>query len=351
MNKGTKAINIILMGFGNVGRAFLRVLKEKDELCRTHYGLKFRLLSVFRSSGAFFSSQPMEIDEVLEYSASSQKSSDWNPGLKLISVLESFEPGVLVECTPFGSKNGEPGLSHIRDALEHGWHVVTANKAPLVVDFKGLCERASQNHVELKFSGATAAALPTMDVALYSLAGTEISRIEGILNGTTNHILTRVKEGANYNEALKEAQSKGIAETDPSLDVSGWDTASKILIISNAVLKTDFSLDDVRIQGIESIPHKLLNQGREKDKALKLLGKVWKKAGEYQLEVVLTVIDNSHPLFGVDGTNKGIVFFTDTMNSITVIGGKSDPKGTGAALLKDIINIYHISGTFPEVPP
>ncbi len=346
MNKGTKAINIILMGFGNVGRAFLRVLKEKDELCRTHYGLNFHVLSVFRSSGAFFSSQSLKIDEILEYSASSQESPDWKPDLKLISVLESYEPGVLVECTPFGSKSGEPGLSHIRDALERGWHVVTANKAPLVIDFKGLCGRASQNRVELKFSGATAAALPTVDVALYSLAGTEISRIEGILNGTTNHILTRIKEGASYDEALAEAQAKGIAETDPSLDVSGWDTASKILIISNAVLKTNFSLDDVRIQGIESIPPQLLNQGREKDKALKLLGKAWKKGREYQLEVGLIVIDNSHPLFGVDGTNKGIVFFTDTMNSITVIGGKSDPKGTGAALLKDIINIYRSMGTY-----
>jgi homoserine dehydrogenase len=340
MDKDTKVINIILMGFGNVGQAFLRILEEKNELCRSHYGLDLRVLSVFRSSGAFFSSQPMEIDKILEYSTSSLKSPDWKTDLKLTSVLESSEPGVLIECTPFGSKSGEPGLSHIRGALEHGWHVVTANKSPLVVDFQSLCEKASQNRVELKFSGATAAALPTLDVALYSLAGTEISRIEGILNGTTNHILTRVMEGANYNEALKEAQSKGIAETDPSLDVSGWDTASKILIISNAVLKTNFSLDDVKIQGIESIPPKLLNQGREKDRALKLLGKVWRKDGGYQLEVVLTVIDNSHPLFGVDGTNKGIVFFTDTMNSITVIGGKSDPRGTGAALLKDIINIY-----------
>ncbi len=340
MDNGTKVINIILMGFGNVGQAFLRVLREKNELCRTHYGLDIRVLSVFRSSGAFFSSQPLEIDAILEYSTSSQKSPDWKPDLNLTSVLESSEPGVLVECTPFGSQSGEPGLSHIRDALEHGWHVVTANKSPLVVNFQGLCEKARRNHVALKFSGATAAALPTLDVALYSLAGTEVSRIEGILNGTTNHILTRINEGVSYGEALEEAQSKGIAETDPSLDVSGWDTAAKILIITNAVLKTDFSLDDVRIQGIESIPPKLLNQGREKDKALKLLGRLWRKAGEYQLDVALTVIDNSHPLFGVDGTNKGIVFFTDTMNSITVIGGKSDPIGTGAALLKDIINIY-----------
>jgi len=338
-----KRINIVLMGFGHVGQAFLRIVQEKKELCRMRYGLDVRICSVFRRAGALFSSRPLDIDRILEYSTSSQKSPDWKKNLELISVLESFEPGVLVECTPFGSKNGEPGLSHIRGALERGWNVVTANKSPLVVDFQGLREKARKNHVALKFSGATAAALPTLDVALYSLAGAEISRIEGILNGTTNHILTRIKEGASYDEALEEAQSRGIAETDPSLDVSGWDTASKILIISNAVLQTDFSLDDVKIQGIETIPSKLLNQGRKKDRALKLLGRLWKKAGEFQLEVVLTVIDNSHPLFGVDGTNKGITFFTDTMDSITVTGGQSDPRGTGASLLKDIINIYRKS--------
>ena len=340
MTESMKSINIILMGFGKVGQAFLRVIKEKKELCQTHYGLDIHMLSVFRSSGAFFSSQELEIDEILEYSTSSQKSPDWRQNLELSSVLESLKPGVLVECTPTDVKSGEPGLSYMNDALERGWHVVTANKGPLVVDFDGLCRKAKENQVALKFSGATAAALPTLDVALYSLSGAEISRIEGILNGTTNHILTRMKQGGSYHKALKEAQSQGIAEPDPSLDVGGWDTASKILIISNAVLQTNFSLDDVRIQGIEEIPAELLNQGKEKGKALKLLGKLSKKAGEFQLEVALTVIDDSHPLFGVDGTNKGIVFFTDTMDSITVTGGKSGPTGTGASLLKDIINIY-----------
>jgi homoserine dehydrogenase len=342
MKVNMKSINIILMGFGNVGQAFLRVLKEKKKLCRTHYGLDIRVLSVFRSSGAFFSSQELKIDEILKYSSSSQKSPDWRQDLELSSVIESLNPGVLVECTPTDIKSGEPGLSYVNDALERGWHVVTANKGPLVVDFSGLCRKAKENQVALKFSGATAAALPTLDVALYSLSGSEISRIEGILNGTTNHILSRMKQGGSYHEALEEAQSQGIAEPDPSLDVGGWDTASKILIISNAILQANFSLDDVSVQGIEEIPDELLDQGRAKGNALKLLGRLSKKSGEFQLEVALTVIDSSHPLFGVDGTNKGIVFFTDTMDSITVTGGKSDPRGTGASLLKDLINIYRI---------
>ncbi len=328
------------MGFGNVGQAFLRVIKEKKEFCRTRYGLDMCVFSVFRSSGAFFSNQELKIDDILEYSTSSQKSPDWRQDLELSSVLESLKPGVLVECTPTNIKTGEPGLSYMNAALERAWHVVTANKGPLVIDFDGLSRRAQENQVALKFSGATAAALPTLDVALYSLSGSEISRIEGILNGTTNHILTRMMKGGSYHEALEEAQSQGIAEPDPSLDVGGWDTASKILIISNAVLQTNFSMDDVSVQGIEEIPVELLDQGREKGKALKLLGTLSKKDKEFQIEVALTIIDDSHPLFGVDGTNKGIVFYTDTMDSITVTGGKSDPIGTGASLLKDIINIY-----------
>jgi homoserine dehydrogenase len=264
----------------------------------------------------------------------------WKPGLELVSVLESIKPGVLVECTPSDIKSGGPGLSYIRQALDMGWNVVTASKGPLVIDFRGLHEKAEKKHVALKFSGATAAALPALDVALYSLAGAEISRIEGILNGTTNYILTRMKEGVDYKDALKEAQSKGIAETDPSLDVSGLDTASKILIISNALMKTDFTLNDMTVEGIDAIPPHLLTQARKKDRALKLLGILLKRAEELRLEVRLTVIDSSHPLFGVDGTNKGIVFTTDTMDCVTVTGGKSDPRGAGAALLKDIINIY-----------
>jgi homoserine dehydrogenase len=331
-----KTVNIILVGFGNVGQAFLRVAHEKKELCRTRYGLDIKFYSIFELGGAIHSSRPLDTSEILEkYSSLSmlRRNPLWNPDLKLSSVLESLKPGVLV-------KSGGPALSHIRHALDRGWNVVTANKGPLVIDFRGLHEKAEKKQVALKFSGATAAALPTIDVALYSLAGAEIIRIEGILNGTTNYILTRMKQGIDYKEALKEAQSKGIAETDPSLDVSGLDTASKILIISNALLNTDFTLDDMTVEGIDAIPPYLLTQGRKKDKALKLLGTLYKRAEELRLEVRLTVIDSSHPLFGVDGTNKGIVFTTDTMDSITVTGGKSDPKGAGASLLKDIINIY-----------
>ncbi len=338
-----RRINIVLIGFGNVGKGFLQVLHQKKQLCRERYGLEIEVYSIFKRGGGLFSPRSLNIKEILErYSSSSslEENLDWKPGLKLKEAFESLEPGVLVVCTPSSIKDGEPGLGYVHCALDKGWHVVTADKGPLVVDYRRLKEKATRNRLSLKFSGATAAALPTMDIALHSLAGAGISRVEGILNGTTNYILTKMREGIDYRQSLEEAKSKGIAEPDPSFDLEGWDTASKILIIANAALDTAFSLKDVKVQGISRIPASLLSEGREEGKALKLLGRIQRKEGEFVLDVALEIIDSSHPLFGVDGTDKGITFFTDTMGSVTVSGGRSDPRGAGASLLKDIINIY-----------
>lgn len=338
-----KRVKIILAGFGNVGKGFLQVLQEKKQFCRSRYNLDLKIHSIFRQGGALLSPRPLNIKDILErYSSPSsfKENPCWKPGLVLKDVLESIQPGVLILCTSSSIRNGEPGLGYIHSALDNGWHAVTADKGPLVVDYRRLKKKAERNHLALKFSGATAAALPTMDIALHSLAAAEISQVEGIMNGTTNYILTRMREGIDYRKALEEAKSKGIAEPDPSFDVQGWDTASKILIIANAALNTDFSLNEVKVEGITRIPPRLMSQAMEKDRALKLLGRIYKKEGKFKLEVSLRIIDSSHPLFGVDGTNKGITFFTDTMGSITIIGGKSDPRGAGASILKDIINIY-----------
>jgi homoserine dehydrogenase len=332
-----KMVNIVLVGLGKVGKAFFRVAWEKRELCLQKYGLDIQFKAIVEKFGVLSSPNHLTNEEVLA------KNPDWKSGIRLDSLLERESPGVMVECTPSNVENGEPGLSHLHQALDRGWHVVTANKGPLVVDFPGLKQKARKKHLALKFSGATAAALPTLDVALFSLAGTEIKAIEGILNGTTNYILTRMEDGMDYKEALREAQAKGIAEPDPSLDVEGWDTASKILLISNEVLGTEFSLKDVKVEGITNISPAEINKARKKDKSLKLLGKLAKVKDEIRIEVTLSAIDDFHPLFGVDGANKGITFTTDTMDKITVTGGKSDPRGAGASLLKDTINIYRSS--------
>ena len=336
-----RSINIVLMGFGNVGKAFSRLIVEKNALCRDRYGLDLHLKAVFRSKGAYFSGRRSDLTEIAEIMATGTADHPaWTTKLSLDEVLTELKSGVLVECTPTNIETGEPGLSHIGQALGRNWHIASASKGALVLKFRELMARANMNGVQIKFSGATAAALPTVDVGILSLAGTEILRIEGILTGVTNLILTRMEEGVTFQDALKEAQAKGIAEPDPSLDVDGWDTACKILLISNAVAGTDFSLSDIARSGIRVVTIDDIRKARNEGKVLKLLGRLVRDAGKDKADVRLTAIDRTHPLFHVTGTNKAIAYFTDTMGAVTVSGGKSDPRGTAAALLKDIINIY-----------
>jgi homoserine dehydrogenase len=339
-----KSVNIIVAGFGRVGRAFCKIVEDKRAVCRERYGLDLILRAVFKRDGGKFGDTPLFIEPSLtDAPLGAQKSPDWKPGLRVQDIIGNLDPGVLVECTPSDLRTGEPGLSYLTAALDQGWHAVAASKGALVLRFKELIGLARRNGVQLKFSGAAAAALPTLDVGIGSLAGADVLGIEGILNGTTNFIMTRMGEGQDYEQALSEAQDKGIAELDPTLDVDGWDTACKLLLISNAVMRTDFSLGEIQVAGIRGISQELVLKAGQLGKAIKLMGKCSKDEPDHpwKLEVGLALLDPSHPLYGVNGTTKGITFYTDTMGSVTVIGGKSDPVGTGASLLKDIIGIYH----------
>jgi homoserine dehydrogenase len=337
-----RTVDLALMGLGNVGRAFVTLAWEKRILCRDRYELDLRLKAAFNSKGGYLADFSVHPEGLADrpVAGPGAAAAEWRPGFRLEDVLGDGTPGVLVECTPTDIRTGQPGLAYMTDALNRGWHVAAASKGGLVADFPGLRSLAREKGVFLKYSGATAAALPTLDVGQVSLAGADVSKIEGILTGVTNHILTRMEAGGTFDAALKEAQALGIAEPDPSLDIDGWDTACKILLIANSVAGTDFKLSDVRREGIRGVRPEDLRRARQDGNALKLLGRFVREGGERRIEVLVAALEPSHPLHGIAGTNKAIAYFTDTMGVITVAGGKSDPRGTAASLLKDIINIF-----------
>lgn len=336
-----KTANLVLMGYGNVGKALVKLLEEKTDHLRESHGLSLFLRAIFKSTGGLILNAGFKIKDLLDnWPADLSLHPLWKSNISLKSVLREVEPGAFVDCSPSNLKTGEPALTQTRLALESGWHVVTANKGPLAVDFSGLRETASRNRLALKFSGAAGAALPALDIGLYSLAGAEILAIEAILNGTTNFILTEIGKGRSYSEATQEAQIRGIAEPDPAHDVEGWDTAVKLLFIANAVMGLELRLGDISVQGIAGLPAEIIERAGSEGKSLKLLGRIRREQSGPTASVAPGIIDRSHPLFGVDGTDKGITYFTDTMGAVTVTGGKSDPRAAAAALLKDIINIY-----------
>ncbi len=339
-----KTVPLVLTGYGHVGRAFFSLLREKGEDLERRYGLGFAVLGVARTEGCFYSGKPLDPRQISRAGeAWTSGNPHWHEGLKAGEVIARHgRGGCLVECTMSDLETGEPGMSYITAALESGWHAVVASKGALVVGLPALKARAAENGVLLKFSGATAAALPTLDVGLFSLAGARIEGIQGILNGTSNYILTRMAEGLDYEEALKVAQDKGIAEPDPTKDVGGWDSACKILLITNACLDAAYVLRDVHVAGIAGLAPDFVRSAGREGRSVKLLATAapGRLSGRWTIDVRPSLIDPSHPLAHVNGTEKGITFLTDSMGSVSVTGGRSNPRGAAAALLKDAINIF-----------
>jgi homoserine dehydrogenase len=346
---------IILCGFGRVGRALAQLLHERRGLLQTHYALELNLVAVVDIGGAALAPRglpmipPNELVAHVETGGTVEEFGGFGiPGATGEAVIDSVEADLVVEATPTNLTTGEPGLRHMRAALRRGLHVIAANNGPLVLGYAELQALSQQHQGQICMSAATGAALPTLDVGQISLAGATILRIEGILNGTTNFILTKMQdEGCPYLDALQEAQALGITETDPTFDVEGFDTATKLILLSNVLLGTRYGLSHVTRQGISPITPAMVMDVRRAGKCLKLIGRASLSHGRVRLAVAPEELGLDHPLASVHGAEKAITYETDTMGRVTVMGGHSSPTAAAAALIKDIINLSRATGHVP----
>jgi len=340
---------IVLCGFGNVGRTFAQLLAERRQAVADKYGLQLDLAAVVDIGGAAVATDGiLPVDRLLSHvkqGGSVETFENYGePGLSGSALLASVTAEMLVETTPTNLKDAEPGKGHILAALKNGKDVVTANKGPLVLFYDEIMELAREKDRHVYMSAATAAALPTLDVGLLCLAGARVQAIEGILNGTTNYILTRMTmERCSYETALRAAQDMGIAETDPRLDVDGLDTRNKMILIANRLFDKNFTPTDVPVTGIAGITPDDIESARTEGKVLKLIGECRIEDGNVLLQVGPKRLGMDHPLSAVNFSEKGISYLSDTMGRVTVTGGKSSPVGAAAALLKDLIHAYLFS--------
>lgn len=256
------------------------------------------------------------------------------PRFRASSPLEPVERGLvdlLVVLTPTNVRTGEPGLTYIREALGRGVDVVTADKGPLVVAFRELTSLAESMGVSFCYEATVGGGIPIFSLARHSLMGDRIISIRGILNGTTNYILTRMHfEGLPLDLALQEAQMMGLAERDPSLDLEGIDSACKIVILANALLGVDKRLGDVKVRGINQVTSDAILAAKELGMTIKLVGSI---EGD-RLSVAPRLVRLNHPLC-VHGTLNAIEFKLDIMGDLTLIG-RGAGESTVSALLSDI---------------
>jgi homoserine dehydrogenase len=335
---------ICLCGFGNVGRQFVRLLARRHEAIVQRYGLDISLVAIIGSGGGVYHPRGLDLGQLENLPTGSGGLRElrelWSEKLGGAGGIAAVKADILVEATPTDIVSGEPGTSHFKTAISQGMDIVTFTKGPLVKSYRLLQEMAAVQGVVIKASGATAAALPTLDVGQYCLAGDTITQFAGILNGTTNYILTRMSDdGLLYEEALAEAMAAGVAEPNPRLDVEGWDTASKTIILANSLLNTFVNIDDVQVIGIQKVTVQDIRAAQARGEAIKLIGQAVRTADGVVVTVGPRSLSLSNPLANIKGTAKGICFVGESMGEIIVTGGRSDLTGTAAAGIKDIINL------------
>ena len=333
-------MKISIMGFGSVGQGVARVFHMKKDLLKKEYGLELNLVAALDRSGAAISPEGLDINLLLETKKKTGKISDYpeygEKGLTGLEVLDKVEYDCLIEVTPTNIEDGEPARSHMLKAMKEGKHVITSNKGPLALTFNELARVAMENKVQFKYEASVGGAMPIINFAHETLSGCKIESIYGILNGTTNYILSRMaKEGSSYEQTLNEAQEMGIAETDPTQDVEGEDAACKVVILANSILKLDATYSDVEVKGISQITPESISLAKKEGYLIKLIGEVSKD----NLEVSPRLVKEGSP-FAVEGTLNVATLKTDLADDVTVVGKGAGSIETASAILSDVISVW-----------
>jgi homoserine dehydrogenase len=253
--------------------------------------------------------------------------------MNALEVIREIESDVVVEVTPGNPESGEPGLSHIREALKVKKSVVSANKMPLALHYSELVGAARRKGVKILYGACVGGGMPVLEMGKACAEAEPILGIDGILNATSNFILTKMEEeGTGYGFALAEAQRLGYAETDPTLDVRGYDAACKLVILANHVMGSKLSLKDVDpLEGIEGVSTEMLRKEAARGRAVRLVAKMHEAP-----EISVSAVDARGPL-NVKGASSAVVFHCRDSGDRTIVGAGAGSITTSRAVLRDLI--------------
>jgi homoserine dehydrogenase len=254
-----------------------------------------------------------------------------------ITFVRKCGADVLFENTPVNYQTGQPAIDHIATALEMGMHAITANKGPVVHAFGRLTELAQENGVHFLYESTVMDGAPIFSLWQEVLPVAELNSFRGVLNSTTNLILTLMEDGKSFNEALAHAQTIGIAETDPSGDIMGWDAAVKVAALVTVLMGIPITPDKVERKGIDDISLKKVNDARDAGQRWKLICQAWRNGEGVETSVRPELIDPNDSLYNVMGTSSAVTFVSDVLGDLTIIETDPGTCTTAYGLLADLI--------------
>lgn len=329
-------MRIILCGFGVVGQSLVKLFDSRSDDLYAKYGLKPRVVGVFDSKGSAICTSGLDLERLVKikkkYGTVKRYQTKKND-IDGIEMIKSLDADVLIETTASNYKDAEPGMTHITTAMKKGMHVISVNKGPLALAFPSLMELALYNRVMLRFSGTVGGGTPILDYAKNSLKGEQITSFAGILNGTTNYILTNMARGMTFDTALYDAKSKGYVEADESLDLDGLDAAAKLVILANWIMNMKVTMPDINCTGIRDVSVNDIKDATKNNAAIKLIAYCNK-----ELVVKPKQVPIDDPLC-VNGTLNAIAFTSEHSGTQTIIGKGAGGIETASSILRDLLDI------------
>lgn len=338
---------LALIGFGNVGVALAELLNEKGTELNSKYGITFSVSGIASAShGIAINPNGLDLDQVIaEFKV---KPPTTEPDLNKFSVIKKFNDtfefirscgaDVLFENSPVNYETGQPALDHCRLGLELGMHVVTANKGPVVHGYQLLRDLADRMGVKFGFESTVMDGAPIFSLFRETLPGANLLSFRGILNSTTNMILTRMEIGQDFDSAVAYAQEIGIAETDPSGDIDGWDAAVKVAALVTVLMDVPMKPHQVDRTGIRGITQENISDAHNQGRRWKLVCSAKREGEKIQARVTPEMVGPESPLYQVNGTTSTVQFETDILGLLTIIEEDPGPKTTAYGCLADFIN-------------
>jgi homoserine dehydrogenase len=343
-----KTIKVCLMGFGNVSQAFVNLVARKQKELADEYGVKFIFTAIATGShGKAINPQGLDAAKAMQLhikGESIEKLSTEKVPRDIKEFIARSRADFLLENSPVNYQTGEPAATHIRAALGSGMHAVSANKGPVVHAYRELTDLAAQNGVRFLFESAVMDGAPIFSVFREALPAIQINSFEGILNSCTNLLLERMEDGETFDDAVTYAQSIGIAETDPSGDIDGWDAAIKVAAIATVLMGEPLKPQEVDREGIRDLSQAEVQQAHREGLRWKLVCRAERKDGKIIASVRPEAVPSKSPLFSVNGTSSFVVFHTDVLPGLGILESNPGPDTTAYGLLADILNILKSGG-------
>jgi homoserine dehydrogenase len=338
---------LALIGFGNVARSLAKLLIRKQDLLKEKHGITFSFTGLSTGSHGFaVNPNGIDIQKALELVESGQSifplsSFDVQDSL---AVIQHSQADVMFENSPVNTQTGQPALDHIRTALNLGMHAITANKGPVVHGYRELTMLAKSKGKSFRHESTVLGGAPVFSVMREAFPLAELTSFKGIFNATTNVILSLMENGETYENAVKYAQSIGLAETDPTNDVDGWDAAIKVAALVTVLWDTPMTPQQVNPTGIRGITPEMIARAKADGKRYKLVCSAEKVGDKVEASVSPQLVDSTSPLYGMMNSSTGITFRTDVILDYSIIlsekpGMKGGPLETAYGLFADFVNI------------